>query len=99
MTYISELIDVPDRVHAEDFVLKLSEGVFRRRRNGGARLRRHRRVAENLRLGPESDQRRGSYHVQQGGISPRQFRQRQEPLHGHAATSASDANSPASTAA
>jgi hypothetical protein len=28
MTYISELIDVPDRVHAGDFVLKLSEGVF-----------------------------------------------------------------------
>lgn len=27
MTYISELIDVPDRVHAGDFVLKLSEGV------------------------------------------------------------------------
>jgi hypothetical protein len=27
MTNISELIDVPDRVHAGDFVLKLSEGV------------------------------------------------------------------------
>lgn len=27
MTYISELIDVPERVHSGDFVLKLSEGV------------------------------------------------------------------------
>ncbi|HEX7681258.1 MAG TPA: phage resistance protein, partial [Thermoanaerobaculia bacterium] len=27
MTFISELIDVPERVHAGDFVLKLSEGV------------------------------------------------------------------------
>lgn len=27
MTYISELIDVPDRVHTGDFVLKLSDGI------------------------------------------------------------------------
>ena len=39
MTLLSELIEIPEQVHKGDFVLRLTEGVGRRR--DARQLRRH----------------------------------------------------------
>ena len=80
---LRDLVEIPDEVHAGDFVLALAKGVGQK--STITRLRGHRLAGRQLRPGPRPHQvRRGDRQL--AGRLPRWLvRLRQEPLHGRAA--------------
>ena len=89
MTLIRDLIEIPERVHGGDFVLKLSEGVARRTRRHSARLRGYAATGASASSARWSWCARAVMDRQSKGIvSARQLRRGQKPFHGSARSAA-----------
>ena len=80
---LRDLVEIPDEVHAGDFVLALAKGVGQK--STITRLRGHRLAGRQLRQGPRPHQVRRGDRQLAGRLPRRLVRLRQEPLHGGAA--------------
>ena len=90
MPLLKDLITIPERVHQGDFVLKLSEGVS----HADATLRDYVVTPQLVRCFDNAlgfIQQAVRTRQKQGSLSARQFRFRQEPLHGGAEPAAEPA--------
>ena len=84
--YIRDLIDLPEQVHRGDFVLRLTEGVEHPAETVDSYVVTPQLVEASTT--PSASSKRAPAADEQGGLPARQLRQRQEPLHGGAASAA-----------